>query len=124
VATTRPSAAGKSRRSPPDKTKISPAVAETVKVLPKVILDRAAVRLAERYAAEIDAAADREPCAECDQRRPDEALAKYGPLLLAVLAALGATPASRAAAVKGGSPNVSGPTALDRLRADRAARPR
>ncbi len=69
-------------------TLIAPAVAETIKQLTLGPEDAAAVRLAERYAAAIDAA----PATE-----QQETLDKLGPKLLAALESLGATPKARAA---------------------------
>jgi hypothetical protein len=70
--------------------------------------DRAALTLALRYAEEIDSGGD---------------VAKLGPPLLATLAALGATPAARAAIVKGGPPRAATPVSrIDQLRAEWDAR--
>jgi hypothetical protein len=69
-------------------------------VLPE---DEAARELAYRYARTIDA-------------NPDDAV-KVGPLLLAVLDALGMTPKARAATVKPGAPATA--SKLDELRAAR-----
>lgn len=86
---------------------IAPDVAETLKKLTALSAeDAAAVKLARRYAAAIDGAADQ-----------DAALAMFGPKLLAVLEQLGATPKSRSAR-KGGAPSGTG-----KLAALRAARP-
>lgn len=60
---------------------IAPALTETLAELKLGSVDKAVIRLAERYAAEIDAGAD---------------LEKMGPRLLATLVELGATPAARA----------------------------
>src|SRR6266545_371031 len=74
--------------------------------------DKAAERLAERYAAALDSAED-----------PEAALEKLGPKLLACLAELGMTPKARYAVVKGGPADGSTRrSALDELRAKRAAR--
>jgi hypothetical protein len=66
---------------------IAPAVANTIQQLQTDLSDEdaAAVRLAERYAAAIDDADDKQA-----------ALDKLGPKLLAVLESLGATPKGRA----------------------------
>lgn len=80
--------------------------------------DAAAVALARAYAAELDV----KTCPECD-RGGD--LAKVGPLLLAVLTALGMTPAARKAVTgKGGTDASSGPSPMDELRQRRANRKR
>lgn len=88
---------------------VSDAVEATVAALPLKPQDEAAVALAVRYAAAIDDG--------------DGDLARLGPPLLAALTALGATPAARAAIVRGGAPDER-PTAspLDELLARRAAR--
>lgn len=72
--------------------------------------DKAAVALAERYAAELDGK-------EAD-------VVKVGPAFLAVLSALGMTPAGRAAVLgKGGDGRGGQPQSkADELRARRAAR--
>jgi len=83
------------------------AVTAALKDAPLLPRDAAAVRLAKRYAEELDTFADA------------EVLADLGPKLLAILSALGMTPAGRG--VKGGSPGV-GPVAaaLDEFTARRA----
>jgi hypothetical protein len=68
--------------------------------------DAGAVELARTYVREIAMGGD---------------LAKLGPALLACLAALGLTPAARAALVKGGT-GGSVPSPLDELKARRAKR--
>ena len=79
----------------------------TLDLLPQ---DKAAVALAERYAAALDVSAA-DP-------------AKLGPPLLAVLSALGMTPAGRAAVLGKGvtSGDSSGRSRADELRERRAAR--
>lgn len=69
--------------------------------------DRACLELALTYARAIDLGDD---------------LAKIGPALLACLAALGMTPAARAALAKGGTGAAPTKSPLDELRAKRAAR--
>ncbi len=93
---------------------VSRALVAALRAVPLGPEDQAATALAKGYAAGIDA--DR---AE---------LARLGPPLLAVLAALRMTPAARAAVVKGGAPGGGtdgGPLgqlrALRGTRADRAA---
>jgi hypothetical protein len=84
------------------------AVAETLSELPLEDVDAAIVRLAERYASVIDAAAN-----------PYDALDKFGPKLRAALESLGATPQARARTLKGAA--ASEPSgALARLRAARS----
>lgn len=87
---------------------LAPAVAKTIAALTLADEDAAAVRLAQQYAATIDAASDKA-----------EAMAVLGPKLLACLEQLGATPAARAR-LKGGA-GPSGPTGLAGLRAARGA---
>lgn len=75
-------------------------------------LDGATVALAKRYAAAID--------------EDPAQLARLGPLLLAALAALGMTPAARAAVVKGdakGGGTVEPGSPVTDFRARAAARP-
>lgn len=88
-------------------TLIAPAVAETIGGLTLSPEDAAAIRLAERYAAAIDAAEEQQ-----------ETLDKLGPKLLAVLDALGATPRARAGMKK--TP-TAGESKLEALRAARRA---
>ncbi|HET8716658.1 MAG TPA: hypothetical protein VFM50_02820 [Nocardioidaceae bacterium] len=83
--------------------------------------DAATVELAHTYARYLDAM--HRPCEEC--RCPGgHDLAKVGPALLAALAALGLTPAARAALAKTVTVPSSAPTPspLDELVARRAAR--
>jgi hypothetical protein len=94
------------RRLQPADDLLAPAVTETIKHLTTSAEDAAAVKLAQRYAATIDAAEDR-----------DAAMEKLGPKLLACLESLGATPAARAR-LKGGAPSAAG----NRLAALREAR--
>ncbi len=82
------------------------AVAATLDALDLTEADTAAVRLARRYAAAID--------------DDEAALDVYGPKLLAVLEALGATPAARAR-LKGGKPADAKPSRLAQLRDARGA---
>lgn len=82
---------------------LEPVVAKTVATLTLAPEDAAAAGLALRYAAEIDAAADKA-----------EALDRLGPKLLSVLESLGATPRSRTA----GKPSAA-PARLEALRAAR-----
>lgn len=86
------------------------AVAESVKELPETPRDAGAIRLANRYAAAIDATPSGEQWA---------VLADLGPKLLAVLESLGATPKGRTAlAPKGGAASVGATSAdgMDELR--------
>lgn len=113
---------------------LAPAVEETLAALEPGQVDTAAVRLAQRYARDIDEAslitADLEPVLR-DVMALDPALhdrllklavriertavlASLGPKLLAALEQLGATPAARAR-VKGGGGNA-GPSRLGQLR--------
>ena len=87
---------------------LAPAVAETIAALGLKPEDAAAVKLAQRYAAAIDA--------------DDEggALDRLGPKLHAVLESLGATPAARAK-LKGGRPADGKPNRLQGLRNARGA---
>jgi hypothetical protein len=85
-------------------------VVQTISVLRLSPADAGAVRLAEEYATAIDRGGN-------EEEFPSAVLAKLGPALLAALTALGATPAARAAAVKGGASDVAGSGALARLRA-------
>lgn len=112
-----------------------PAVAGTVAKLDQVDVDAAAVRLAERYAAQIDeAAVIAADLADVTSEDEDTAKVLYalrkrveahqvlidlGPKLLAVLESLGATPKGRAALGKG--PVPAGPGRLAGLRAARGA---
>lgn len=113
---------------------LAPAVAETLAALTVGDEDAGAVRLAERYAATIDAAARlaadlaavpvdedtaRQVYALSKRVEAQTVLAELGPKLLACLESLGATPAARAR-LKGGSTNGSRPSSkLDELRARR-----
>lgn len=87
---------------------IRPAVNATIAALTLGDQDKAAVRLAERYADAIDNTEDRA-----------EVMEKLGPKLLAVLESLGATPAARARLRGGGGPH--GESRLSALRAARGA---
>lgn len=116
-------------------TSLSRAVSAAISELTLGKRDAAAAALAKRYAALIDRA--EETAAELDALRPDDestadavrrlrarvdsqaVASDLGPKLLAALAALGATPQARAAALKGGV--TGGPTRLDVLRARRQA---
>ncbi len=86
---------------------LAPAVAETIRHLTLGPADAAAVRLAERYAAAIDDAGNR------------ESLEKLGPKLLACLQSLGGTPAARAKLRGGAASAAAG--ALTALREARRA---
>jgi hypothetical protein len=93
---------------------ILPAVKEAIAALAATTdADAAVIRVAERYAAVIDDAADKKLQAW--------AMRNIGPLLLDALAALGATPAARAAITRGGK-QASAPqeSQLDRLRKAKA----
>lgn len=90
---------------------ISPAVAETISEIALTGADAAAVKLARRYAALIDASID-------DPKLYAWSLRWIGPHLLATLESLGATPQARSRLKGGLAPDV--PT---RLHALRAARP-
>lgn len=90
---------------------LAPAVASAVKALSVDDVDAAAVRLAEQYAAAIDAGS----CAECNAKT---SIAELGPKLLACLVELGATPRARASVMKGGA---SGGGNLARLRSARSS---
>lgn len=109
---------------------IAPSVTETVAALALADEDAGAVKLAERYAAAIDDAADiaaalaavpydedlYKRVAALEQRvRAQAVLAELGPKLLSALEALGATPRARTAALKGGG-DKGGPSKLERAR--------
>ena len=117
------------------------AVEEAVAALDLKPEDCAAVELGRHYAEQIDhaermaAVADRairtlmkdDPDEEDHQKyvyalaakvEAKELLDKLGPKLLAILEAVGATPAARAK-LKGGGPVATGPSQLDRLRQTR-----
>jgi hypothetical protein len=85
---------------------LAPAVATTIGKLQLEDADAAVVKLAKRYAAAIDAAADQAG-----------ALERLGPKLLTALNALGASPRARSIlrARSGGGGNV-GPNRLQALR--------
>ncbi|MFE9748456.1 hypothetical protein ACFYOT_26415 [Saccharothrix saharensis] len=89
---------------------ISEALSASVSALDLKPQDKAAVELARRYAALLDA--------------PDGDVGRFGPLLLSTLTALGMTPAGRAAVAKGkeGRTDDGGGSKADELRARRAAR--
>jgi hypothetical protein len=86
---------------------IGPAVEESIAALDLDQVDAGAVQLARRYAALID---------ESDTPQLKAwALRWIGPLLLAALESLGATPTARAR-LKGGKTPDAGPSQLARLR--------
>lgn len=87
---------------------LSPAIAETLAALDLKPEDAAAAKLAERYAAIIDAARD-----------PAWACRWLAPLLLDCLTQLGATPMSRPKQKKA----PAGPSRLDELRMRRVSVP-
>ena len=94
---------------------ILPDVKRSLAKLDLAAVDDGAVKLALRYAALIDDLSGRED----EPQLRGWALRWIGPLLLAALESLGATPAARAR-VKGGAPaNAGAPTKLERLRAAR-----
>lgn len=113
---------------------LAPAVAETIAALETAPEDAGAIRLAERYAAQIDEAAmiaaeladvsvddengTRQLHALSKRVEAQTVLAELGPKLLTTLESLGATPKARAAVRKGGA--SSGPGKLATLRAARA----
>lgn len=101
--------AGKARIRSVD-TLMSAAVAETVANLDLSAEDVAAVRLAQRYAAAIDAAGADDLVVVLD---------RLGPKLVAVLDALGATPRARATLAKVPAPPVD--SKLSALRSARLA---
>lgn len=86
---------------------LAPAVEATIASLRLEQQDAAAVKLARRYAAAIDDAAD-----------PIGALRYLGPQLLSVLESLGATPAARVRLLKGGT-NANVSSGLERFRQSR-----
>ncbi|HEY0638703.1 MAG TPA: hypothetical protein VGD67_13720 [Pseudonocardiaceae bacterium] len=120
------------RRLRPVEGLLAPAVSETVQALPARPEDSAAVRLAERYAAQIDEAhqiaaelAEIVPAGDDQARRLDAltkrveahtVLSELGPRLLAVLVELGATPKAR-----GQKAPAAGPSRLAALRESRGA---
>jgi hypothetical protein len=85
--------------------------------------DRAAVVLAQAYAAAIDGA---DPCEHCGRGAGAGDVGKLGPQLLGVLDALALTPRARAAAAAGGgrpaAPVPAAETPLQRLRRQHAER--
>src|SRR5258708_32494072 len=85
--------------------RLARAAAETAAAPPGAPADSAAVKLAQRYAAAID---------DADNRA--EALERLGPRLLAVLEALGATPAARAKLKEGRAAGSGKPGGLQALR--------
>jgi hypothetical protein len=87
-----------------------PSVRETLTHLDLGPEHAAAAQLAQRYAKVIDEAKD--PAWGCRW---------IGPLLLAALAELGATPAAREQLAKGAKTAPQGPNRLDQLRASRGA---
>ncbi len=92
----------------PEDERLLPIVQETIAALNLGPEHGGAVQLARRYAKVMDEAKD-----------PAWAARWLGPLLLAALSELGATPASRAALTKGVKPEPQGPSRLDQLRAVR-----
>jgi hypothetical protein len=90
-----------------------PAVESALSALELAGRDAAAAQLARSYAAAVDEAQDQAA-----------ALARFGPLLLKSLVALGATPLSRAPAEKRGQLAAGRPSWLDEHRAARAKRGR
>jgi len=116
---------------------LAPAVAASCSALQLTDdRDAAVVRLAQRYAAQLDQAAELAAKADAIDLDPDDrdgqrllatlaaqvqaqqALATLGPKLLAALQALQATPAARAKR-KGGGGDRAGPNRLTELRAAR-----
>ena len=89
---------------------LGPAIAQTIAALDLGPEHAAAVKLAERYAKVIDRAQD-----------VGYAARWIGPLLLEVLAELGATPAARAKLPRKPDPKV--PSQLDKLRMARRTYP-
>ncbi len=102
---------GRPRASIPPNALVSTALTKTVTALAVGPADVAAVQLARKYASAID-----------DPDAPASVLKELGPLLLATLVQLGATPTARK--VKGTAPDAADPvrTGMDDLRARRAAR--
>lgn len=120
---------------------LAPAVTAAISALTLTDADTATVKLAQRYADAIDQAAiaqeladralDRIDAGDLNARLYVQALAakveakelldKLGPKLLAVLEALGATPAARAAIARKGKPADGQPNRLAQLRAAREA---
>ena len=94
----------------PKEDQLAPAVSETLAALDLGPEHAGAVQLARRYAKVIDEARD-----------PAWAARWIGPLLLAALTELGATPAARAQLAKGAKTAPQGPNRLDQLRASRGA---
>lgn len=90
---------------------LTTAVAKTISELRLQDIDTAAAKLARHYAEAIDAG----HCSHCNA---DTSLEVLGPKLLSALAALGATPAARAAMTKGGAASAT----AGRLQALRDAR--
>jgi hypothetical protein len=89
---------------------LGPAVAETIEALGLAPEHAAAAKLAERYAKVLDRAQD-----------PAWAMRWIGPLLLEVLAELGATPMAKTRLPKDTGPRE--PSALDKLRLARRQYP-
>jgi hypothetical protein len=87
--------------------RITPALKAALGAVTVEPADQAAVRLAQRYAADLDDGGD---------------LAKLGPQLLAVLESLGMTRRARAALVKGAMIREPAASPLDELRQRRRAR--
>lgn len=119
---------------------IAPAVAETIEALDTTKADAGAVRLAKRYARDLDDAAVISATLTKALRdllalNPDlhdrfltlatrieetAVLASIGPKLLAALESLGATPAARARLTGGGAPG-GGDSRLQQMRNARGA---
>lgn len=97
----------------PEQDRLLPAVDEALGALDDLGPEHAAARkLAQRYAKVIDEA--RDPAWGCRW---------IGPLLLACLTELGATPVAKAQLAKGAKVAPQGPSQLDRLRASRRSGP-
>lgn len=92
---------------------IGPSVEQTIDALDLQAADSAAVQLARRYAALIDA--------QQDPKLRAWAMRWIAPQLLACLESLGATPAARAR-LKGGRTPDAAPNQLDKFRQARAGR--
>lgn len=90
---------------------ILPAVKETIAQLDLTSADKGAEKLALNYAKRID-----ELLAADEPELGSWALRWIGPLLLAALESLGATPAARARVKGGATANAAGPSRLQLLR--------
>ena len=99
---------------------IYPAVQEAIAELGLLGTDAAAVKLAQQYARVIDSQEGHcYGCADAECRRSQGsawAMRWLAPLLLDTLAALGATPAARAALTKGVKPADAPEDPLDQLK--------